>query len=139
MQNPIVTYPAPPYANLPITAQYYAPSQFIISNIILGITTIVETDSFFNYVIGQQVRLIVPLIYGSFQLNELTAYVISLTSSNSVEIALNSSLNVNQFIAGTQSPYPQIMAIGDVNTGYQSTTGSNIPLVTIPGSFINIS
>lgn len=97
-----------------------------------------------NYVIGQQVRLNIPGNYGSYQLNQKTGYVISIPSPNQVTLDIDSSLNVTPFTmtpapTNVSTSLPQIVAIGDVNSGYSSTTGSNIPLVTIPGSFINIS
>lgn len=137
----VISYPIPPYQNVPITPQYYQPSAFVITNITLGWTTLVTTATDTNYVIGQQVRLVIPSNFGCQQLNGLSGYVISFPSPNICEININSSQNVQIFnlsaIATVQSP--QILAIGDVNSGITSTTGPNIPLVTIPGAFINIS
>lgn len=97
-----------------------------------------------NYVIGQLVRLNIPSNYGSFQLNQRTGYVIDIPSATEVTLNIDSSQNVAPFAMSTPpgrvaTSLPQIVAVGDINYGYVSTTGSNIPLVTIPGSFINIS
>jgi hypothetical protein len=144
MQAPILSYPIPPYQNLPIEPQFYQPSVFVISAITLGITTTITTTVTMNYVVGQLVRLNIPSNYGSYQLNQQTGYVLSVPAANQVVLSINSSVNVSPF-AMTPPPGnvatspPQIVAVGDINYGYTSSTGSNIPLVTIPGSFINIS
>jgi hypothetical protein len=144
MQTPILSYPIPLYQNLPIEPQFYQPSVFVISAITLGITTTITTTTDLNYVVGQLVRLNIPSNYGSYQLNQKTGYVLSIPASNQVVLNINSSVNVSPF-AMTPAPghvatsQPQIVAVGDINYGYTSNTGSNIPLVTIPGSFINIS
>lgn len=132
--------PTPSYNNPPIQSQYYKPSKFVISNIQLGETTIVTTSVPHNYVIGQLVRLLVPSFYGSYQLNEQEAYVIKIPSSTEVTLALSSIL-ANKFIASPSfgpTP-PQILAIGDENSGIISSTGRSLPSTAIPGSFVNIS
>jgi hypothetical protein len=135
----VISSPTPPYSNVPIQPQFYQPSQFFISNITLGNTTIVTTIDNMNYVIGQEVRLLIPANFGCFQLNGLSGFVISLPMSNQVEISINSNQNVNQFIATTNNTQsPQIVSIGDVNNGSNNPS----PFTTstfIPGSFINIS
>lgn len=142
----VVSFPAPAYSNLPIEPQFYQPSVFVISAIALGTTTTITTTTNLNYVIGQQIRLLIPPPFGSIQLNNQTGYVLSIPQVmgvpqlNQVTVSINSSVNVNPFIASSSTVQSaQIAAIGDINQGYTSTTGANIPLVTIPGSFINIS
>ena len=138
MASPIVG-PVPPYANVPIASQFFQPSVFTISAVTLGTTTIVTTTVNLNYVIGQTVRLIIPPTFGCRQLNERQGNVLSIPAANQVQISINSSQNVDPYIASTAATPAQIMAIGDVNQGVQSSTGPSIPLVSIPGSFINIS
>jgi len=134
-------YLNPPYAaesNPPIHPEYYQPSRFVISAITLGATTIVTTSVNHNYVVGQQVRLIIPFGYGSRMLNNTTPFVISIPSANQVGLNLY-SLNSDAFNGSFDgNSDPQIVAIGDVNTGainqlFQEATND------IPGSFINIS
>jgi hypothetical protein len=142
-QPPIISFPTPAFQNLPITAQFYQPSVFVISAITFGIFTTITTTTDMNFVIGQQIRLNIPGNYGSYELNQQTGFVISIPASNQVEVNINSQ-NVSPFVMtpllnNSQNALPQIAAIGNVNLGYTSSTGSNIPLVTIPGSFINIS
>ena len=139
--NSIIPGPVPPYSNPSIEPQNFEPSRFEISAVALGASTTITTSVAHNYVIGQLVRLLIPEAYGSYQLNKLSGYVISTPASNQVTIDLNSSLNVNAFIASpTYGPTPpQIVAIGDINSGIQSSTGLSVPVTTIPGSFRNIS
>lgn len=140
----VITYPIPAYQNVPIEAQFYQPSVFVIEDITLGRTTTVTTTEDNNYVIGQLVRLIIPNKYGSRGLNEKQGYVIAIPAADEVEIDIN-SVGVNAFIASpTFLPFesqtqPQIAAIGDVNTGPVNPNGPSQIQTYIQGSFINIS
>lgn len=133
----VISYPIPPYSNLPIEAQFFLPSRFVISNVTLGNTTIVTTSIPHNYVVSQQVRLLIPVGFGCTQLNNAFGYVISIPSSTQVEININST-GANAYIAATSNQSPQIIAIGDVNTG-PTNTGRTNNQTFISGSFINIS
>lgn len=130
--------PIAPYNNLPIETQNYQPSMFFISAIVLGQTTTVTTTANHNYVVGQECRLIIPPTNGCRQLNEKTGFVLSVPAVNQVVLNINSSMNVDPFATSTAKNQPQIVAIGDVNTG-QTNTGRSGNLTYIPGSFINIS
>ena len=134
----ILTAPIPPYQNVPITAQYYKPSRFVISGVTLGLTTIVTTTVNLNYAIGQLVRLIIPPSFGCRQLNERSGYVLSIPTLNSVEVGIN-SVGFDPYIASSATTQAQILAIGDVNNGYQALNGLVGITPAIPGSFINIS
>ena len=139
MTPPLVTGPQPYENDPPIQPQNYQPSQFVISSVTLGQTTTITTNTDLNYVVGQLVRLLIPYGYGCTQLNEKTGYVLSIPSSNQVVISIDSSRNVDAFKTSTNRQYPQILAIGDINSGIQSSTGVNIPTTNIPGAFIDIS
>jgi hypothetical protein len=129
--------PTPPYSNPPIEPQYYQPSQFFISNITLGVNTTITTTKNMNYVIGQQIRLIIPPSFGTRQLNEQTGYVIAIPQSNQVVVDIF-SIGMDQFINSTATTKPQILAIGDINSGPINPNGK-YTITSIPGSFINIS
>lgn len=131
--------PIPSYQNLPIEPQNYNPNRFIIASITFGKTTIVTATENMNYVVGQLTRLIIPTQCGCRQINEVKSYVISLPSLDSVELNLDTSLNVDPFIFINLGTQAQILPIGDVNMGIISSTGRNIPSTSIPGSFINVS
>lgn len=137
----VISYPIPAYQNLPINSDFYIPSRFVISAISLGLTTTVTTSVDHNYVIGQQIRLLIPVQYGSYQLNNVQGTVISVPSTTQVEINVDSQ-QVNAFIASPTTStiqQPQILDIGDFNSGIISSTGRVIPTTNIPGSFINVS
>ncbi len=137
MSGTVISYPIPAYANVPIEAQFYKPSQFFISTITLGITTLVTTTTDNNYVIGQQVRLLIPPSFGCYQLNNTFGYVISIPSSTQVEVAIN-SYGGTPFQSSSATTQPQILAIGDINSGQTNSNVVNSNL-NIPGSFQNIS
>ena len=135
----VISYPIPLYANVPIEAQFYEPSRFQISAIYLGQTTMVTATADMNYVIGQLVRLLIPASFGSIQLNNVTGYVIGLPAADQVEIAIDSSINVNAFISSSATTKAQILAIGDINSGVANSSGSTSTGTFIPGSFLDIS
>jgi len=134
--------PKAPERNPTPTPQYYQPSDFEITALTLGASTTVTTAGNVNYVVGQQVRFLIPSFYGTFQLNNLDGFVTSVPSDTQVVVNINSS-KMNAFIANpTYGPTkPQIIAIGDVNTGQTIPTGraETMQETSIPGAFINIS
>lgn len=138
MHPPLISGPIPPFNNPPIEPQFFQPSVFFIIAIALGFTTTVTTSVNHNYVLGQQVRLLIPNGYGSRGLNERTGFVINIPASNQVTLD-TSSVGINPFINAALPSKPQIAAIGDNNTGIISSTGRTIPTTNIPGAFINIS
>lgn len=97
-----------------------------------------------NYVIGQLVRLIIPPTFGIRQLNEEQGYVIEIVSATQVRLDIDSR-GMDAFTSSSATTKSQILAIGDVNSGYVSSTGRSIrsidgnTQIEIPGSFINIS
>ena len=133
-----VSYPIPLYANVAIEADFYAPRKFNISAITFGLTTIVTTTIDHDFTIGSQLRLIIPIPYGSRELNNAEGYVISIPASNQVEIAID-SINTKAFTnPGTGTP-AQIKPIGDINSGVINSSGQQNLQTYIDGSFINIS
>ena len=135
-----VTGPIPPESNPPIQPYFYAPSQFNISAITLGQTTTITTSVNNNFVVGQNVRTIIPWNYGTRQLNEQSALVISLPAANQVEINIDSS-RYDSFISNPAGPktQAQILPIGDFNSGNINSSGNLVLATGIPGSFENIS
>lgn len=133
--------PIPLFSNPPIEPQYFAPWTFTISNIALGastlVTMVIPPITMLNYVIGQQVRLLIPPTFGCRELNGLTGYVISIPSVNQVVIDIN-SIGMTPYIASPAATPAQISAIGDISSGPTNMTRQSTSTV-IPGSFINIS
>ncbi len=217
MLSGVISYPVPPYSNVPIQPQFYQPSRFAISGITLGQNTVVTTSTDHDYVIGQQIRLLIPGIYGTYQLNGIQGIVLDVPSSTSVLVNIDSTqanafiptpyssiitnltvldpthvmiTSINYFTRGNPiffsnvngtteinlrtgmitsisptaftvemdttlfssyisggiatlyvfpQPQAQIIAIGDINSGIISSTGTVNSSTNIPGSFINIS
>jgi hypothetical protein len=126
------------YNNLPIEPQFYQPSRFVISAIDLGSTTTITTTEDHNYVVGQEVRLLIPSSFGSYQLNEQTGFIISIPALDQFVLDINSSMNVDGFISSSTTTKAQCIAVGDVNSG-QTNRGRTNNIIYVPGSFINIS
>lgn len=127
------------FNNLPIEPQFYQPRQYFISAITLGANTTVTTSVDHDYVVGNVCRLIIPYLNGCRQLNEVQGDVISIPAANQVILNINSAMNVDPFKTSTAHNQPQILAIGDVNTGAINANGNKDTSTSIPGAFINIS
>ena len=135
---PIIVGPVAPYNNVAVNPQYYKPSQFFITAIALGQTTTVTTSVNHNYVIGQLCRLLIPRVNATRQLNEQEAYVISIPNPNQIELIIDST-KFDPFVTSTQPTQPQILGIGDVNSGNINASGNLNTSTVIPGSYQNIS
>lgn len=129
--------PVPAQSNPPITPWYYKPSKFVISNIVNGEKTLVTTSILHNYVVGQQVRLLIPVGYGDRELNNVESYVIDIPETNQVTLSIN-SLGYSPFISASRPNVPQIIAIGDINSGAINSNPKNLTSYIL-GSFLNIS
>lgn len=135
---PLMTGPVALYNNLPIEPQYYVPSMFYITDIGIGVNTLVTTNVNHDYVVGQVVRLLIPNGYGSRKLNEQTGVVIAIPLPNQVLLDLD-SIGTDPFINANRPTAAQIVAIGDVNSGRRPSVGYSPFAPTIDGAFINIS
>lgn len=118
----------------------YFPGTTYISAITLGTTTTIDTTDAHNFVVGQQVAFRIPSQWGTTQLNSLPniiipgsplyGYVIAVTDYNTVVVNIDSTaytaFNSNQTVASVPGlSFPQIVAVGDVNTGgVQISAGS---------------
>lgn len=128
----------------------YFPGQTVISKITTGTTTTIDTTSAHNFVVGQEVAFRIPTRWGTSELNSLPnstipgspiyGYVVAVTDYNTVVININSSsytaYNTNQTFANFVGEFfPQIVAVGDVNTGgVQISSGSALypPPYSVP-------
>ena len=135
---PVITGPIAPYSNVAINTTYYKPLQFFISAISNGQTTTVTTTVNHDYVIGQLCRLLIPRFNGEIQLNEQLGYVISIPNPNQVVLNIDSS-KYDTFVTSTRPAQPQIVAVGDVNSGHINDHGQFCTKPWIPGSFREIS
>lgn len=137
---PLMFGPIAPENNPPIHPEFFTPKEFNIASITNGTLTVVTTTVDHDYVVGQLVRLIISQLFGARQFNEQLAYVINIPSTTSVTLALDSS-SFDLFIANPtlDTSQPQIVAVGDVNTGQINQYGPSRTKPWIPGSFRNIS
>ncbi len=132
--------PYPAYANPPIRSDYYIPGRFVITEIQTGNMTTVTTALEHNYVVGQLVRLDLTMGNGCRGLNKKTSYVVSIPSDTQILLDIDSTQE-NPFVANPENTNssPQVIAVGDINSGQQNANGRNNVKTYIPGSFINIS
>lgn len=138
MSSPI---PFNPSINLPINADFYQPRVFFISALVKGAQTTITTSVDHDYVVGQLVRVLIPYAYGTWQISKQQGYVLSIPAANQVLVDINSS-QANSFIpvpTYNQPTKPQIIAIGDINSGPINASGAADTQTFIDGSFINIS
>jgi len=115
----------------------YVPGTTVISAISLGSTTTITTTAPHNMQVGQEVGFRITTAWGTTQLNSLPnsfipgspvyGFVTSVTNSTTVVVNINSSsftaFNVNQPVAAVPGlEFPQMVAVGDVNSGYGANT-----------------
>jgi Ubiquitin-activating enzyme E1 FCCH domain len=123
----------------------YFPGVDFISAITTGTTTTIQTTTQHNFQVGQEVAFRIPSQWGTIQLNSLPnsvipgspkyGYVISITDLQTFVVNLNSvgftAFTVAQAFANFRESFPQVLAVGDVNTGgVQISSGS--PLYPSP-------
>lgn len=131
--------PIAPENNPPIEPQFYNPSRFNISAITNGQTTTITTSVAHNYVVGQVVRLTIPTVCKEYELDEKSGIIVSIPSTTQVVVDIFSS-KFNTFVAAPATgTRPQILAIGDVNSGRVNASGRTNNATSILGSFINVS
>jgi len=116
----------------------FAPGVAVISGITNGATTTISTTTAHNFFVGQEVAIRIPRVagfptaWGPVELNSLPnnvipgspiyGYVIAITDYNTVVVNIN-SVGFSAFnndipmtnVSGMS--FPQIVAVGDVNTG----------------------
>lgn len=132
-----ISGPIAPYSNVPIESQFYQSSRFVISDIDLGVTTIVTATEDMNYVVGQLVRFLIPVPYGTNQLSGLQGYVISLPDTDQVEIDIDSRF-FNEYvpspfvytITGASKATHCILTVSNSFTGGNSVTIADVSGMT---------
>ena len=142
MSGPVPPGPVPFETNPEVNAQYYQPSNFIISNITSSKpNAVVTTTDDHNYVVGQLIRFHIPIGWGIRQLNEQLAYVSVINSDTS----FTAQIDISKYDSFVTPPHsfqsPQVSAIGDENFGWSFDGSSFSPMNELapPGAFINIS
>jgi hypothetical protein len=117
----------------------YIPFVCVITGITKEDNCIVTTAVEHRFVIGNQVRFLIPQIWGMIQLNPLVGIVQSHTDTT-ITLDINTT-NFDTFITPTITPpqvidFAQVIPIGDQNTGYQKERF--FPYLKIPGTFKNV-
>lgn len=131
----------------------YQPGECVISAITLGATTTIDTTSAHNFRVGQEVAFRIPSQWGTVELNSLPntlvpgspvyGFVTSVTDYNTVVVNINSSAYTafTTSVTVSQVPgltFPQIVAVGDVNTGGEPISAGSVlyppPIVQPIGS-----
>lgn len=127
-----------PQRNPPITPWYYIPRAAFIASIVQGQTTTVNTVHDQNYVVGQIVKILLNSNNGCRGLNNREFIVISVPSLTQVILDVNSLLET-PFVLTASNTEPQIVPVGDYNSGAINNQGRVNNSTYIQGSFINIS
>ena len=117
----------------------YIPFKCTITAITQGTTTVVTTSVNHGFVVGNQVQFNIPEQWGIFQLNGLKGLILSITS-NTITVNIDST-KFDAFItpvvvSPTVVDTPEVIPIGDQNTGYLLPGGS-APTLQIPGTYRN--
>ena len=144
----------------------YAPGLSVINAVTTGTTTTISTTAPHNLLVGSQVAFHLSSDWGTVELNELpnslvpgkpiTGYVISVTDSDTVVVNINSTgytaFSSNPTVAAVKAGVtpPQMVAVGDINTGgasissgsplYPSPTVNGVSTINGPainGAFVN--
>lgn len=158
--------PAGAYVKKVLYPFLYSPGVSVITAVSTGSTTTVTTTAPHNLVVGQEVAFRIPSQYGIVELNSLPntslpgspiyGYVTAVGSSTQVTVNINSTGYTayanNVAVANVPGlSFPQMVAVGDVNTGGVAYSGGNLypsPVVNgastingpaISGSFVNNS
>lgn len=100
--------------------------------------TQITTSASNTYVVGQQVRFLVPAQYGMSELNEVTAFVTEVISDTQFLANVN-TLTFTSFIPSASTRiFAFVNPIGDVNSGALNSSGRNNNQLYIDGSFRDI-
>jgi hypothetical protein len=133
----------------------YAPQDNVISAITLANTTTIQTTMYHNLFAGQEIAFRIPNAWGTTQLNSLPnvlipgspvyGYVVSITDNWTFVVNINSSaytaytnnISVANVVGLT---FPQVVPVGDVNTGGEPYNGGLLyPPPMFPSSTNRIS
>ena len=119
----------------------YLPREAVITAVTTGATTTVTTTTNHNFVVGQEIAFHIPSQYGITQLNTLPNSVIpgnpvygvvqSLTSNtvfvcNLVSTGYTAYANNVAVASVSGLSFPQVCAIGSLNTGGPAYSGGNL-------------
>ena len=127
-----------PQNNPSITPWYYKPRTAFISAISTGSTTTITTVADQYYVVGQIVKLLLNSNNGCRGLSNKEFLVLSVPSLTQVILDVNSTQET-PFVLTESNTEPQIVPVGDYNSGAINNQGRVNNTSYIPGSFQNTS
>lgn len=112
----------------------YSPFVCEISNIAPGQETVITTSINHEFVVGNQVRIFMPPRWGMAEIDGKTGLILAVTGDT---LTVNiDSLNFTPFTTPANiTDYPQVIPVGDQNTGYTIQNGEQPAQLVIPGSF----
>ncbi len=119
----------------------YTPAIHDLTNVTQSEQALVTTAENHNYVINQQVQFFIPPQWGMRQLDQLKGFVLSIPTSNSFNVNINST-QFDAFVTPTTPAYvvinpAQVSGIGDMNYG-NLAPGGRLPVPNVPpGSYEN--
>ena len=96
-----ITGPIALYNNVPIEPRFYIPRRYVITGIVLGRNTVINTLEDNLYTVGQQIRLVIPSYNGCTQLNGVQGLVLEILSPTSILTNIYSAENVDPFVIST--------------------------------------
>jgi len=140
MTCPFSCGPQAPQRNPPIREEFYTPQSFQISAITSNsfdntqITTAVSND----FVVGQQVRFVIPPLCRMQALNGQNLYITQILDDQNfiVDFDVRSENAFNP--TGDPSQLPLVNPTGDINSGPINNDGAINNIIYIDGSFRNI-
>jgi len=104
----------------------YRPRKRFITKITLGNTTLVQMSVTNAYVVGEKVNLLVPVEYGTIELNNKRGTILSIdTATNEIELDIDSSgYSAFTFPAASDVPFTfaQVIPNGEIPTIISSAT-----------------
>ena len=142
--------PTGAYVKKVLYPNIYVPNISVITAITTGTTTTIQTGDYHNFRTGQEVAFRIPASWGTTQLNSLPNVLIpgapvygvvqSITDNWTFVVNINSTgytaFTTAQSVASVPGlQFPQVLAIGDLNTGGDAYNGGNLyPSPSFPTS-----
>jgi len=133
-------------------ADLYIPELCYITAISTGTTTVITTSINHNFVVGQEVGFIIPSQWGMTQLDSAVYLqtnfqpqqaIVTAVTANTLTVNVNST-GFTAFSYPTSATaalgvtFPQVVPIGDQNTGYSLTSSGLVPFLGVTNGTIGI-
>lgn len=132
--------PIAPQRNPAIREDYYSPQKHQIVSIVSNSfdNTQITTSNVNEFVLGQQVRFVIPSLCGMQELNGKSCYITQIVNPQTFIIDFDARYQDAFNPTGNPNQYPFVLPIGDINSGPINSDGRINNLTYINGSFINV-